>query len=162
MYIVYCSADIYDTYTKYNPVDVRWDVLNHTMSQYNLHYNHILWLNCVMEVLQLLKYSLWYGHNLNFMEGLDWDDELEEMESAHKAQLRTLEDLDSFIARITLTHPLNLSQSLMLNWTCHRYYYIACFCYIVPLILCYTTEQVSFASTCCWITTLVLASWLKS
>ena len=31
-------------YTKYNPADVRWDVLNHTMSQYNLHYNHILWL----------------------------------------------------------------------------------------------------------------------
>ena len=47
MYILYCSADIYDTYTKNNPADVRWDVLNHTMSQYNLHYNHILWLNCV-------------------------------------------------------------------------------------------------------------------
>ena len=44
MYIVYCSADVYDTYTKYNPADVHWDVLNHTMSQYNLHYNHILWL----------------------------------------------------------------------------------------------------------------------
>ena len=57
MYIVYCSADVYDTYTKYNPADVRWDILNHTMSQYNLHYNHILWLNCVHKesVLGLLR-----------------------------------------------------------------------------------------------------------
>ena len=49
MYILYCSADVYDTYTKYNPADVRWDVLNHTMSQYNLHYNHILWLKGLKE-----------------------------------------------------------------------------------------------------------------
>ena len=54
MYIVYCSANVYDTYTKYNPVDVRWDVLNHTMSQYNLHYNHILWLKG-LEIQSLFK-----------------------------------------------------------------------------------------------------------
>ena len=66
----------------------------------------------MMEALQLLKYSLWYGHELNFTEGLDWDDELAEMESAHKAQLRTLEDLDSFIASIGLDNSDKLESEL--------------------------------------------------
>ena len=55
-----------------------------------------------MEALQILKYSLRYGQDLNFTEGLDWDDELVEMEGAHKAQLRTPEDLDSFTASLGL------------------------------------------------------------
>ena len=52
----------------------------------------------MMEALQILKYSLRYGWDLNFTEGLDWDDELAEMERAHQSQLRTPEDLDSFVA----------------------------------------------------------------
>ena len=35
--IEYHSADLYDTYTMYHPADVRWDVLNDTMSSYYLH-----------------------------------------------------------------------------------------------------------------------------
>ena len=73
--------------------------------------NHI---KKMMEALQLLKYSLWYGCELNFTEGLDWDDELAETESAHKAQLRTLEDLDSFIASIGLDNS-DLSSELELE-----------------------------------------------
>ena len=68
----------------------------------------------MMEALQLLKYSLRYGRDLNFMEGLDWDDELEEMESAHKAQLHTTEDLDSFIVSIGLDNS-DLSSELELE-----------------------------------------------
>ena len=33
--------------TTYNPPNVRWDVLNNTMSQYYLRFYHILWLNWV-------------------------------------------------------------------------------------------------------------------
>ena len=53
-----------------------------------------------MEALQILKYSLWYGHDLNLMEGLNWDDELAKFQSFHRAQLHTSEDFDSFIANI--------------------------------------------------------------
>ena len=56
----------------------------------------------MMEALQILKYSLRYGRDLNFTEGLDWDEELAEMERAHQFQLRTPEDLDSFIASLGL------------------------------------------------------------
>ena len=34
--IEYCSADQYNTYTVYNPADIRWHVLNNSMSQYYL------------------------------------------------------------------------------------------------------------------------------
>ena len=54
----------------------------------------------MMEALQILKYSLRYGHNLNFMEGLNWDDELTEMESSHRVHLHIPEDFDSFIVNI--------------------------------------------------------------
>ena len=56
----------------------------------------------MMEALQILKYSLQYGWDLNFTEGLDWDNELAEMEGANKAQLHTPEDLDSFTASLGL------------------------------------------------------------
>ena len=46
------------------------------------------------------------------MEGLDWDDELAEMESAYKAQLCTPEDLDSFIASIDLDNSDELELEL--------------------------------------------------
>ena len=55
----------------------------------------------MMETLQILKCSLQYGCNLNFTEGLNWDDELTEfLPSFHRAQLHTPEDFDSFIANI--------------------------------------------------------------
>ena len=34
--IKYHSTDPYNTYTMYNPVDIRWDVLNDIMSFYYL------------------------------------------------------------------------------------------------------------------------------
>jgi len=44
-HIEYHSADLYYTYTMYNPADVRWDVLNDIMSLYYLHYYQIFGLN---------------------------------------------------------------------------------------------------------------------
>ena len=54
----------------------------------------------MMEALQILKYSLQYGRDLNFTEGLNWDDELTEMESSHRVHLHIPEDFDSFIVNI--------------------------------------------------------------
>ena len=34
------------------------------------------------------------------MEGLNWDDELTEMESSHRAQLHIPDDFDAFVASI--------------------------------------------------------------
>ena len=45
--IGYCWADVYNTYTMYNPPDVRWDVLIDIMSIYYLCYYHISGLNGV-------------------------------------------------------------------------------------------------------------------
>jgi hypothetical protein len=45
--IRYCAANLYNTYTMYHPPDVRWHILNDTMSQYYLHYYWILGLNGV-------------------------------------------------------------------------------------------------------------------
>src|ERR1700692_4035203 len=45
--IRYCSADLYNTYTMYHPLDIRWHVLNDTMSQYYLNYYRILGLDGV-------------------------------------------------------------------------------------------------------------------
>ena len=61
-------------------------------------HNHIS--TKMMEALQILKYSLRYGCDLNFMEGLNWDDELTEMESSHRVHLHIPEDFDSFIVNI--------------------------------------------------------------
>ncbi len=44
-HIEYHSADLYYTYTMYNPADVRWDVLNDIMSSYYLRYYRIFGLN---------------------------------------------------------------------------------------------------------------------
>src|ERR1700677_3117735 len=45
--IRYCSADLYNTYTMYHPPDVRWHVLNDTMSQYYLCHHRIFGLNAL-------------------------------------------------------------------------------------------------------------------
>ena len=42
--IEYHSADLYDTYTMYNPADIRWDVLSDIMSVYYLHIYRIFGL----------------------------------------------------------------------------------------------------------------------
>ena len=47
MCIEYHSADLYDTYTMYNPADIRWDVLSDIMSLYYLHIYRIFGLNGV-------------------------------------------------------------------------------------------------------------------
>ena len=43
----YCSADMINILTEYNPADIRWDVLTGTLSQYFLWLFHILELNGV-------------------------------------------------------------------------------------------------------------------
>ena len=47
--IRYCSADLYNTYTMYHPPDVRWHVLNDTMSQYYLCHHRIFGLNALQK-----------------------------------------------------------------------------------------------------------------
>ena len=54
----------------------------------------------MMEELHILKYSLQYDRDLNFTEGLNWDDELTKMESSHRVHLHIPEDFDSFIVNI--------------------------------------------------------------
>ena len=66
-----------------------------------------------MEALQILKYSLQYYHNLNFMEGLNWDDELTKMESFHRVQLCTLKILIHLLL-ILARLPLILTLMLMI------------------------------------------------
>jgi len=46
--IKYSLADIYDTYTMYNPPDIRWPILNTTMSQHYVHCYQIHGLNGVL------------------------------------------------------------------------------------------------------------------
>ena len=55
----YISADPIQSFTMYNPPDVRWDVLIGTMSQYYLRLHRILGLNgvqaCIAFEKQLVK-----------------------------------------------------------------------------------------------------------
>jgi len=51
-----------------------------------------------MEALQLLKFSLWQGHFLDFSVGRSWDAELAAVEAAHYATMP--DDLDSFIVAL--------------------------------------------------------------
>jgi hypothetical protein len=55
----------------------------------------------LMEALQLLKFSLWQGHALDFTAGTSWEDERVEMEASHNASIPN--DLDSFIATLNKT-----------------------------------------------------------
>src|SRR5258705_13426269 len=56
-HIEYHSADLYYTYTMYNPADVRWDVLNDIMSSYYLHIQRIFGLNDVKNSYYLAKFK---------------------------------------------------------------------------------------------------------
>src|ERR1700685_3309053 len=58
--IRYCSANLYNTYTMYHPPDVRWHVLNDTMSQYYLCHHRIFGLNALndLKVVQDLEKKL--------------------------------------------------------------------------------------------------------
>ena len=50
-----------------------------------------------MEALQVLKYSVRNGQALNFTAGMEWNDELKELEN-HDMHLQQIpEDINSFI-----------------------------------------------------------------
>ena len=53
-----------------------------------------------MEMLQILKFSIRNGHSLNFTQGMDWDDELDELEFHAELQTHNPEDVNSFIHSI--------------------------------------------------------------
>lgn len=55
----------------------------------------------LMEALQLLKYSIRQGRGLNFTDGLDWGQELHELETYDDAQMQLPEDVNSFIQSLT-------------------------------------------------------------
>ena len=57
MSIKYYLADLHNTYTMYNPPDVRWHVLNNTMSQYHLHYYQIFGLNGVTATAMATRHN---------------------------------------------------------------------------------------------------------
>jgi hypothetical protein len=50
-----------------------------------------------MEALQVLKFSVRQGVALSFTTGMDWDDELKELESGDLHSQRIPEDIGSFI-----------------------------------------------------------------
>ena len=50
----------------------------------------------LMEVLQLLKFSVKHGQDLNFTYGYDWTDELIQLEILGETRGQALEDLSSF------------------------------------------------------------------
>ena len=64
----------------------------------------------MMEALQILKYSLRYGRDLNFTEGLNWGDELTKMESSHRVHLHIPEHLLLILVML----PLILTLMLMI------------------------------------------------
>jgi hypothetical protein len=51
----------------------------------------------LMEALQVLKFSVRQGVALSFTTGMDWDDELKELESGDLHSQRIPEDIGSFI-----------------------------------------------------------------
>ena len=55
MHIEYYSADPYNTYTMYNPADVRWDVLNDIMSSYNPRIQRVFGLHALDQDLPVLR-----------------------------------------------------------------------------------------------------------
>jgi hypothetical protein len=60
-----------------------------------------------MEALQLLKYSIQQGRGLNFTDGLDWGQELHELETYDEAQIQHPEDINSFIQCLTAKLKIN-------------------------------------------------------
>jgi hypothetical protein len=51
----------------------------------------------LMEALQMLKFSIRQGRSLNFTDGLDWGQELQELELDDEIQKGVPEDINSFI-----------------------------------------------------------------
>jgi len=66
--IMYGSANLYHTYTMYNPADICLDILNNIMSLYYLHYYQIFGLNGLRRSLRL---SLHIGWKNIFLRGTD-------------------------------------------------------------------------------------------
>src|ERR1700676_5461768 len=58
-HIEYDSADLYDTYTIYNLVDIHWDILNGIMSLYHLHNYWIFGLNASVGMTDLIGQFVW-------------------------------------------------------------------------------------------------------
>ena len=54
----------------------------------------------LMEILQILKFSIRNGWSLNFTQGLDWADEWDELEFSAELQNRNPEDITSYIRSI--------------------------------------------------------------
>jgi hypothetical protein len=51
----------------------------------------------LMEALQVLKYSVRNGQALNFTAGMEWNDELKELENSDTHSQQIPEDINSFI-----------------------------------------------------------------
>jgi hypothetical protein len=54
----------------------------------------------LMEGLQLLKYSIRQGRGLNFTDGMDWGQELQELEMYGEMQKQVPDDITSFISSL--------------------------------------------------------------
>jgi hypothetical protein len=50
----------------------------------------------LMEALQLLKFAIHHGRKLNFTQGLDWADEIQELELNAELQSQCPEDAKSY------------------------------------------------------------------
>jgi hypothetical protein len=70
--IEYLSTDPYNTYTIYNPADVRSDVLNDIMSSYYLRYYRIFGLNG-------LRIAVLKGREVDDNEGTEEDEVVENL-----------------------------------------------------------------------------------
>jgi hypothetical protein len=55
----------------------------------------------LMEMLQILKFSIRNGRSLSFTVGMDWAEELEELELIAEQQIHNPEDVTSYIRSIT-------------------------------------------------------------
>ena len=51
----------------------------------------------LMEALQILKFSIHQGRKLNFTQGLDWEDEVKELEFDAILQIQCPEDARSYV-----------------------------------------------------------------
>ena len=56
----------------------------------------------LMEMLQILKFSIKHGRFLNFTQGMNWDEEWDELEFNAELQVRNPEDVNSFIRSMNL------------------------------------------------------------
>src|SRR6202050_690569 len=95
--IRYCSADLYNTYTMYHPPDVRWHVLNDTMSQYYLCHHRIFGLNA-LEVDRFLKRVAPYFPKASKIEDIGisgYPTSVSELPALQKAKTLKFEEVDT-------------------------------------------------------------------